>query len=332
MKYKLGILVLLFNIGANANSAHGTNQFEFKVRIPATVSGCVADAQNLATKFSLSAPNIYHAHGRCVASATFVDQGQTFTVDTIVVNYDSNSELKIYTATISESEESIANPFGSEPYPTYKSCIDDLADQARVFLQATKLQPLALSCEPKNSDYALVIEAVGTSRQNVYQFVDDAAQIAHDDQWFAWISNKMQSAGAHITKKSGNSVFYYAKRPINISSHQIVRLYSVEQCEAQRDEAVALYRQLGAENSLAACHTQGLENQKVGLDILTTIEDTLYSDYGAQSTVYFSFQDCMEDRASIERKAKASGVFPFATFCAADDLNPGKFLVESFQR
>jgi len=322
MKTLFGSLFAGLLVATTTWAAGTVNHYQYSVRVPATQAGCTAEAATLVKALTAVHSNLQNVKGLCSDQSSFVENGVTYALDTLVVNYDSAGSEILPAKTSLEMGSLGSFDDVTSVYASYAECLADISTQQANYTQATGLSTLAVSCEPTDSGplagYKLVLQSLGTSPVRLYQFQNNSFDsFTTDTAWQNLVATQLQAAGASLTKKVGESFFYYANQSVELKSETLVTTANANDCEAQRTQANAFLTAAGAKSITTVCHANATMDET--LDIVADVYDYPTSDFGYGSLVYYSFQSCLNDLTREQAGLVAKGDSNSYLFCTSED-------------
>jgi hypothetical protein len=328
--YSLSVVVSLAFAAASASAAPTLYPYNYSVRTPATGISCEEAAQNLAQKVQAAAPQAVHVQGSCLARVSFADNGEHFAMDNLRVSYEATSPLSLNTTQLPNYDFNVLNL-----YPKYSDCLNDLAPQTSLYIQATGLSPLAATCIPASdsySGYTLKIDAAGKPARVLHSMHSLSwARLDENAGWNKQVLDFIAQSGAMIAKAQDNQIAYYAPIEVAVSTLSWLHTETQEQCETQFNEVSSMLKKLGAKNTLVACHANGVADANYKPNYyLDSVNDAYLENYymATYGQTFFTYEECMDVRRSIldrEPNAKAW----LGSFCSLSDYSPDRYILKT---
>lgn len=302
--------------------------FTYLARIPSSDHSCEISAQELAGRVQQSSSNVVSAEGRCVARAAFSEKGMTYSIDTLEVTYRSIAPLSFVTEQLPTFEMSI-NP---TVYPTYASCLADLANQSALFQRGTGLSVLTASCNPSGSDfrgYLLKIDGIGKAEKFLHTFKNDSyTSIQENAEWRQIVLDGIARIGGIVAKSNDETIAYYAERSTHFSTTTWMYTPVMDQCQAQLDEVRALLRRMGAKDVTATCHTDPLF--KAVMNSAADIPSYWVGSTTYRYQIYNTFEECMAIRADALARDPAAKDW-LGSFCVPRASDPTHYELKVYR-
>lgn len=340
MKFLIGsTLAVLCFVSISYADNSSLEHFRYNVRIPGTANSCLQEAQSLATKIAQAQRDAKNIVGTCLATTSFTDNGETFTLYSLLVEYDAaasqinNTKLAVDAAAV--------DPDSTIIYPTYRACLNDLPNQVSLFTKSMGLAPIATYCDEGNISgfgFTLTFDSIGKLNAGIYSFIDRAVDYAKgDSSWHnnivsifnAAAANPNVPGGANVAIIGKSFILYYASLNVGVSSQSIVQTYSMDECTAQENVAKMMLKNDGANHTYVACHS--IDYGRFSLDVIADTYDDLAGDAGAGSPMYYSFAECLANRQIMSEKAVDNGLSPLGVFCGTG-LQMNRYQIEIYSR
>jgi hypothetical protein len=314
-------LALANSLSAFAAGTPALTTFTYKTRVPAISESCEVAAQALAQRVKEAAPNAKNVQGQCMSRASFKDNGETFSEDTLKVTYDAEMSILFNTVQLPNLEYNELHV-----YPKYRDCLTDLDRQIPLFTQATGLKVISASCVPGSDaiyGFSLRIQGVGKALRSMRTLRNlSFEKFKQNAEWLKQAKDFIQSAGGIVAKSDGELIAYYATSDINIGSTSWLQTETLEQCQSQTAEITSMLQKMGVKKSVAVCHADGqATTHHVPRYFLDTFYDKwldMYLPSSYDNETYYTFDQCMSVRQSVLSSEPAAKSW-MGSFCTLVD-------------
>ena len=312
---------------ASADNTPDLKPYSLRVVLPSDSVSCNARGSSLGDVFA-------HQTGLTVTSATcqgthsIVEGGVTYTTTTLVINYQAANEA-IPTRAIFGGSETLGSPSEyTGLFAKYADCLDARGAQEAAFAASTGLQVFAAYCDlaQDGAGYALVIEAFGSPKAQLYAFTQDSALGANSPQVIEAAKSTIAQSGGTVVLNDESHIFYYAGYPVNVDVSDLGLFSDASQCQAQIATADAIFAQAKAEGISAFC-AAATNPADVTLTVVASDTESLVSDYGYPSQNYGSFTECMGDLGRVVQNAQSNNPNVLGGICKPTDESGGALFV-----
>lgn len=295
----------------------------YRVRTPVLSKTCENEATDLGSRFA-KATQLKVTKAECLGVVTS-PQDSAIHLNVLVVTYLADAEVQPYAALFGYpgSERSGTPDIYEGIYPSYATCIADLPKQAANFERFTGLIAVDASCEAGKasaSTFVLTIHGFGKPGARLYTLRGFSEGVVRDK--YDQIQALLLQGGANIVKEITGSYHYYAAKPVGLYHDRIAFFRVDAECSSQLTEFEAIARKAGANFVIAACPTSPI-GSGVFLESMSDSTALILNDYGRNSTDYFSFAECLQDKERMINQVVAKGVRPLGGLCQADSLSGG---------
>lgn len=330
MKLNRILLTLSALMSVAAMADETLSSYDFSVYLPARNFTCAEEAQQLKAVFSAQ-KNILNVTADCISETTVNWDNSNSTLYSVVVNYQAlpANKLTITRNTYAESTSWLMpRPDAmTGAYATYADCLSDIAFRKTEVSQNTGLTILAANCVPATyvhpgQAYALNVFGIGTAKTNLYGFNDEFIGSYLSNTVQQSILNFIDAQGIHRVYTNGLNFLYFAASPIRIESKDVGYTQNPAECEAQVASIQLSFEKAKKGNTnpiLAYCSP--LSNAPAATTYLRYIAGNNAVNPWVESSNspngYYSFNDCMNDRARVLNKKQ--------TQLPADTLMVGAF-------
>jgi hypothetical protein len=301
-------------------------RYYYTLRIPRTAQGCENAVSRIAQKFSQLTGLVVN-EARCQSTRDWTEEGIQYREDFIVLTYLAVEEIKPYTATFgSEFLGVTSSEFGV--FESYRECLSQLEHQEEIFESATEFEALASTCvegsQVPHRSYILRIDGLSAKEgkeklkrplKRLFAFTDrfrGSVDPALDTQ----IQDLVESMGGAWAHKWAGVSFYYAKNVLPIRFESMGYFPVAHECEVQLNDVRNIFIQMGSKRVIARCST--VESAPG----TTAVYLELVRDYNANNSsplsetlTYFTFEECMSDRARALDEAMSRKLKPAGAFC-----------------
>ncbi len=331
MRFLSLFVFALFSAGfvVHADEGKPLNTYTYRVRLAQTERSCAEEAAMLGQRFQ-SATGFEVVKAECVGSAEMRDSEGSHLLNILVVSYKAEYRANAFSAVIDpEAYWPLPLDNASSLYDTYSECAEDLSTQANFFEDNTGLVSVAAYCDPKNSGspaYRLKIESFGTPKVRLFAFHGFRN---FGEQANASVLEMIRKTGAVVTKEKSGEVFYYAAKPVNMSRESFGGFPNADHCTAQEGDAIKILQKLGAKEMILRCSPRA-ELSGVELQAVSDTNWFLSNDFGSRSPVYYSFQECMQDKP---RYLEEKGETALGGICVQDFSSSGEaYRIDTYSR
>jgi hypothetical protein len=274
---------------------------------------------------------------KCLGSVELPADGQLFTLFSLELTYRAATALEPYVAVYGSGDHWPEPRDMVGAYATFASCLADLPSQSALFEGQTGLLPVSAACDksayPFSGSYVLRISGFGRPERRLrsaeFEFYGIPGAALRKQAL-----DMLARGGGVVATAWGKDALYYSKAVIPVRLHRISSFEVAAQCEAQLGDLRAILSANGAGSVAADCLPLADELLKSRVS-MEAVEDSGYlmsSDFGHGSPVYYSFEECMEDRGRDLEVARSRGRAPLGGICHAADLDTGRFIFEIYER
>jgi len=216
-------------------------------------------------------------------------------------------------------------------YTNFDTCASDIANQTARFEQQTGTMVVGVSCLPANG-YAsegfymqldgfwkkdTSPEAPKLPLRKLYAFSVDPQEGRYPEVPNAVLA-VLNKQGLDVVVGGEQGFFlYYGARPAELRVGRLAYVDEYANCVAQQQDAANIFTASGATMVFPLC-LANIVGEQVGSAHLTVIGDgysTLTDDYGNHSPKYYSFGECMNDKARYMEELKANYRNPLGIIC-----------------
>jgi hypothetical protein len=281
---------------------------EYWVRIPATSQSCEVEAALLAERFQKSV-NVASVEKECLGVIDVQFDGVPTQLYSILVTYSSERPVVPYSALLGGVVNYNSRSVNQGEYTTYGDCVADLVDQSANYSVQTGLTPVAAYCSPSRAGlehrYVLQIDGFGSPKRQL--------QILHqnvgngDASLTAAFRSLVASQGAAIVRTVRDAILYYQEQSVAVRQHRFGFFSDVAQCEIQRQTVADLFKSTGSKTvPIVACQAE--ESAGGALWLQGAADGYAYLDGRESSVRYYTFGECMQDRARAIRKGALGAI------------------------
>jgi hypothetical protein len=324
MKYFTIAILAGLGVSTSVPAAPALNHINYSVHVPASAEGCASEATTLANAFKTYDPTLQNVVGVCVGTSNLKENGHTYAIDSLSVQYDSSHDTPIAPYQAALAVDLLNDTDITSVYSSYHDCLADLPAQEATFKTATTLAVLTGSCEPEEDDpsfgYKMLITGLGDNKATLYQF--ESSTDADDSAWKAQLLGDLRKKGAVLAKQMGQDFFYYAPYDISLSSTSVIVTKDAASCEAQQAEAVTMLSKAGAKSVTTACHQN---DEGFSLDVIDDLFGNPPNDEGAGSAVYYDFASCIADVRQMNKQDSVN-----FRFCQKNDISENQYQMVTF--
>jgi hypothetical protein len=314
----LFISAVLFGSFSSAFAA--PKPFSYRVEIPASDATCDQEATNLGQRFA-TATGLTVTSTACQSSQEIEKQ----IVFTLVVNYQSDAEIKPYSAVY--TDEGI--------FESYVDCLASLPAQKSAFETNTGLQTLAAGCVSASigNGFSPYVDGIGTPHLKFFSSNPsfDSGYIGIQGIYDVFKA-QLSAAGANIVLTSTYEIFYYAPNPIQITTDWLTSYTTTADDRLCKTEALSAEKIFGSDHSIAPM-VNCLPEEFVGLTYLVVSWPgnafPIVGDHSKDSTHYNTFDQCEQDKPRVVQNNVSSGNSPLGAICEVNGAGAG-FVMEIF--
>jgi|GEM_PF-3679737 len=307
---------------------------EYWVRVPATRFTCQEEASFLAQRFT-EATRIPVKTSVCrgVVHAKF--DGALVTLYSLLLNFDLKDKVDLYRASIGGYSDAFQADTKLGVYSKYEECLAQIPLQADLYARNTGLSVAAAYCEPMNYlgsyQYTLNVEGFGQPKARLFLFnlslnyFNDGFDVALHQEVLGFL----KSFGAEIVRTVGSVSYYYMRDDINFNQYIFGTFKNNNECVEQEETATSILNAFGVSRSIVHCVEQS-GNKEYALYSLTGGKRVFVNE-NRLLTNYYSFSECMEDRARV----LSSGGYDKAlagAICREDVMTAGVYKMIVYSR
>jgi len=285
--------------------------YQYWARIPQTSLSCQEEANQLAARFTAATGfAVSEKICRGVVDATY--DGVKTPLYSLLISYQAPNQPYMYKAMFGFMDFQREPTSTEGAYATYNDCAADLSAQSANYERETSLKAMAAYCMPSDmgTSYLLEVEGFGSPTHRLY-----VMNSAFDGTLTREIHNALDSfiAGlnAHVVAHADTHYFYYRDTSLELRQNMFGSFSNPAECAAQLDAISSLYTKAGSKQKIVACLQYGNDMALNGL----ADGEMLFSFH--VNAVYYSFDECMQDRARAIQ-ANTSYREPYGAVCTQD--------------
>lgn len=307
---------------------------EYWVRVPATRFTCQEEASFLARRFT-EATHIPVKTSVCRGVVRAKFDGVSVNLYSLLLNFDLKDKVDLYRASIGGYSDAFQADTKLGGYSKYEECLDQIPTQTDLFARNTGLSVAAVYCEPLNylgtNQYILNIEGFGQPKARLFLF--NLNSNPFNDGFDADLQNEvlgfLKSFGAEIVRTIGGVSYYYIKDSIDFNQFTFATFKNDKECAEQIEVATSILNVLGSSRSIVRCVTQSGPR---GFALYSLSGGgRVFINENRSFTNYYSFTECMEDRARVLSHSANEEALAGA-ICKEDSMTSGIYKMIVYSR
>lgn len=298
-------------------------RFYYQIKLPQTNRSCEQEAVELAQRFS-EVTGLKVIDRVCKGTLELPDGDAKYSVYSVMLTYLAKREAHPYSVFFGNAFMDVPGA-STGIYPTYAACLSNLERQAALFEGQTGYRAVAATCQEGSYSYektfVLRIDGFSSDPQlkepklRLYSFTAMFRGQADATLWTT-VEHVVARLGAQVATSGRNAVFYYSKYPLPVRYEYLGEFILAEECASQLDEARAIFSNLGSKMVIARCLADK-DPKFAGRATLEIVRDRASGDpsYVTNESQYYSYSECLNDRARLMDEASSRGYTPLGVLC-----------------
>ena len=328
MKYSLKICAAVALISASSSASVPTvpnRQYNYLVRVPATSLSCEQEANLLLQRF-LGATKITEAQGTCKEVLNVTFNKKSYSLYSLMITYQAQSPMTPYSNTWgTTSQTGIPEGLLGGMYDTFHDCLEALPLKTQQYETYTQLPAVSAFCEVASHghQFLLQVDGFGTPVNRLFTY---HPRYTSTPELRAFIPELITKMGGQAAFTFEANSYYFAPQMLQIGEQSFGIMDSAAHCDAQTEEATNIMQKAGSTIMYTIC------TGRSGT-ILQAIADSssyIRSDFGTYSRNYYSWSECMNDKARVLADEASMGNRPFGAICRPDYSNDELFKIEIY--
>jgi len=298
-------------------AAPNLKPFSLRLEVPSKSETCDLLANEIGNRFTFQTG--VGSRYACTGSRTI---GSNETVYTIVLSYLAENEI-LPTQAIFGGSDSLGNPLSNiAVFATYSDCLAQQNVQEVNFQKETGLPVFVSYCEAASAGfdqgYSLTVEGFGKAQRQLHIYSNVYSYSANDSSVLTGVMKAIASSGGDIVLNIKGQVFYYSEYNIHVTVSDVARVASESECQQQGSslQSIATSESMNGLTVLCTGKTPDIYITLVGVGGLSEPDSP-----EAIPTDYFSFADCMADRARVGQNLSSDGAKVLGEICGKSDDN-----------
>jgi hypothetical protein len=330
MKLQKCILGLIFVLCAGATrAADELPEHTYWVRVLGNSQSCQQQAEQLAQDFA-NATKIRVGAFTCEGSVNVIEDGQTFTYNSISIKYKSYFQPGLYTAQYSFSSRE-REPQGEMGYfVNLSTCAAAVDSRKQEFLEQTGLLPIATTCELVESysspaSVVLKVQGFGQPKKRLFQASLPAAELVPQDQAHQAFKNIFSLKKVQVVGEQGGHFLFYRDQYLDIQYALTQYMAKEQECLDQKQGLLDFFVRAGSVAPVVGCSKHDFPTGTFFALWGIGESDKFLSESAVASGMhYYSFEECMADRPRVVESRRISKNDNLLATCAPERTRPSR--------
>lgn len=304
------------------------NTYQYWVRIPQTNRTCAEEANIMGDRFAQAT----RANGSvvtekiCRSVVTAPYDGAKNSLYSILITYKATREAWAYSALFGsmDFQSTPANTNGI--YAKYSDCVAGLDAQATHYETETGLVAVAAFCQPSlmGDTYTITVQGFGEPKRRLY-VMKSAMTGEVNPELSQSMDHFLAGLDAHVVFRTETHYFYYRENYLELRQNMFGDFSNPAECAAQVATVSNIYTLGKSKQQIVACLPWG---KKMALNGLA---DGVMLSYFSGDAVYYSFDECMQDRSRVMQANTGYYSNPLGAICKEDYHAAGQYVMELYR-
>jgi hypothetical protein len=333
----LPLLLFLTQLSSSPLSAAQNFPFSYRTLVTAeTGVTCQQSADALSNRFE-AATGISVTDATCTPSKTIQDQGKSYQVNAIVLNYLAAQELQPYQVTFSGrifNDQALGD---AGIFNRYSDCLQALADQKTLFEKNTHLTAVSGHCDVSTDSvlpgFYFTLESFGQPQMQLFAYAADQGSLSfyQDPLIQTAAASTLVAAGAVIAWSDATRIYYYSEQDIFVMATNLGLFDSEDICAQQIQDAKNIFTNGGlSPNSVFCAKYYSSDLPQRQLTLVGAGQGHWNQDFATHSAKYSSLNECLQDKARVIKNHLSSGQRVLGAICKPEETSVGQFVIEVY--